>query len=329
MENENQNSSTTNQPVNNQPVPAQPVETPTPEQPKVEAPSVTPEIAPTVEPFKIGKPFPTPVETPVSNEAKIDKTEEAWLNKPKPKPTESKIDALKKDFAAQDTSLAKFKNVLDRLKAKRLKFKEDFPIIYWWAFAGVVIAVICLVLGVLYLSFFYEKPYLVTHDLRCNPYKEKCFVWECDPEAAKGDEDFCTGDAKKDTLYYKMEQRMSNKIPYCDPVEPDCSPFKCVEGEKDCGIVFCEEGNEDEIPCNDPEKFVKENPASGEADFQGPEDSGDSANYNDGEDCVGDECTSDENFPDEVISDESDDAEDLQSEQDALQNAENTMTNGQ
>lgn len=310
MENENK-TPLVDQPINNQSTPVQP-ETPTPT-PTVEAPA---EIQPVVEPIRIGKPFPESVEV-LSSEKKPTESEEAWLNKAKP--DNSKVTQLKEDLAQEKTSVDKFKTALERLKAKRLQFKADFPIAYWWTFAGIVIAGVCLFLWLIYFFIFYQAPEIITHDLRCNPYKERCFIWECDSEAVKGDEDYCTGDPKKDTLYYKMEQRMSNKIPYCDPAEPDCQPFRCEKNEKNCGIVYCEDGNEDEIPCNDPQKYAAENPASGEEDFQGLEDVGD---YGDGEDCEEDECEDDEYFEDEVIDDETDNEEDLQAEQDALQEAE-------
>ena len=330
MENENKTLPTNNpvdgnQPVNNQPTPIQP----TPVQP-VANPTVstevknepakieTPVAEPAFEPIKIGKPMP--ISVPPATPEKAQK-EEDWLHKVQDKEKETKDSPAKEKKEEKKFDTKKFKEVLARLKAKRVELKTKYPRGYKLAIVVIVVAI----LAAAWFFTFYEGDYPITREIKCNPHTEKCFIRQCDPESA--DEDKCTGDPAKDTTYYKLQERMASKVPYCDPANPECEAYTCEEGEKNCGEVLCIDGNADGIDCVDPKTFAEENPVKVKA--QTP--------------CTGANCQitaapatnsvnsadlEDENFPDEIIPNEADTPEDLQAEQDALQNAENSVKSG-
>ena len=126
-----------------------------------------------------------------------------------------------------------------------------------------LIAFFLLVIGTVvftYWRIFIQKNYIISNQEDCDPYSEKCFIWECDPNSTVEGEK-CTGDAEMDTWYYKIIQRKAYNVPSCNPEEDEnCQLFVCEENEKDCAESFCEEGNADGIPCNDPEEYTLNNP---------------------------------------------------------------------
>jgi len=118
------------------------------------------------------------------------------------------------------------------------------------------------------------KNYTIEAQTDCDPYTQKCFVWECDP-ASDVEGEMCTGNADEDVWYYKLSKRNASKIPLCDPATDEtCTPMICEPGEKDCEEVFCNEENkvEQEAECNDPEKYTLENPIEEDTDESSEEE---------------------------------------------------------
>lgn len=144
-----------------------------------------------------------------------------------------------------------------------------------FALIGLAIAIS---VGVTYWRIMIKKDYIISSQVDCDPTIEKCFIWQCDPSLAKGEEDACTGDPEEDSWYYKIANRKAFNIPLCDPEKDEtCQPFLCEEGEKDCQETLCDETNVAEgESCNDPEEYIKNNPEEiededGEAVLEGDE----------------------------------------------------------
>jgi hypothetical protein len=114
--------------------------------------------------------------------------------------------------------------------------------------------------GATYWRIFVQKDYIISNEIDCDPYTEKCFIWECDP-ASQVEGEACTGDAETDIWYYKIAERKAANIPLCDPAtNENCLPFQCEVDEVDCSETLCEEGNADEIACINPVQFTIDNP---------------------------------------------------------------------
>lgn len=131
-----------------------------------------------------------------------------------------------------------------------------------------VIAFVLLIIGAVgatYWRVFVKKDYLISNQVDCDPYTEKCFIWRCDPNSTKEGET-CTGEPDKDIWYYKVIERKAYNIPLCNPDEDEnCQPFVCGENEKGCKETLCEENNPDKIECNNPEEYTKNNPIEEES----------------------------------------------------------------
>ena len=126
----------------------------------------------------------------------------------------------------------------------------------------VVIILILGSVGATYWRIFIKKDYLISNQVDCDPYTEKCFIWKCDP-ASQVEGEKCTGDAETDTWYYKIAERKAANIPLCDPKTDDtCQPFVCGEGEKDCTETLCDDKKKVEqgVECNDPVQYTIDNP---------------------------------------------------------------------
>lgn len=116
--------------------------------------------------------------------------------------------------------------------------------------------------GATYYRIMVKRDYVIESQVDCDPETEKCFVWQCDPNATEEGEK-CTGDPEEDVWYYKIARRNAGRIPLCDPEKDEnCQPFVCEEGEKDCEEILCDEETaaEQEATCNDPEEYLKNNP---------------------------------------------------------------------
>ncbi len=131
----------------------------------------------------------------------------------------------------------------------------------------IVVILIIGSVGATYWRIFVKKDYIISNEVDCDPYSEKCFIWECDP-ASTVEGEACTGDAETDIWYYKIAQRKASNIPLCNPDEDEnCTPFVCDEGEKDCSETLCDEKTkvEQKAECNDPVQFAIDNPVEEES----------------------------------------------------------------
>jgi hypothetical protein len=132
---------------------------------------------------------------------------------------------------------------------------------------AVFIALIVVSVGITYWRIMIKKDYIIEGQTDCDPYAEKCFVWECDPNSSVEGEK-CTGDPETDAWYFQVARRSAANIPLCDPdTDENCDPWTCAEGEKDCSVEFCTEENREAqyaAECNDPVKYAEENPAEEE-----------------------------------------------------------------
>ncbi len=117
--------------------------------------------------------------------------------------------------------------------------------------------------AVTYWRIMVKKDYIIEAQTDCDPYTDKCFIWECDPESDVEGE-ACTGDPDTDTWYFQVVKRNASQIPLCDPnTDENCEALVCGENEPDCEYVFCTEENMEAqyaTACNDPEQYTLENP---------------------------------------------------------------------
>jgi hypothetical protein len=122
-----------------------------------------------------------------------------------------------------------------------------------------------LIFGSVFATFYrtvIKKNYTVEAQTDCDPYTQKCFVWQCDP-ASDVEGEKCTGDAEKDIWYYKLSRRNASKIPLCDPnKDENCTPMICDTSEKDCEEIFCDDETKvaQEVECRDPVEYTRDNP---------------------------------------------------------------------
>ena len=116
-----------------------------------------------------------------------------------------------------------------------------------------------------YYRIMIKKDYLISSQVDCDPYTEKCFIWNCDPESTVEGE-ACTGDPEADVWYYKVAQRNASRIPLCNPeTDENCQPFLCEAGEPECAETLCSaEPVAEGETCNDPEEYTLNNPAEEE-----------------------------------------------------------------
>ncbi len=115
---------------------------------------------------------------------------------------------------------------------------------------------IAIVTVITYMKYFVAKDYYITAQADCDPATEVCFAHTCDPEI----DGECPEDEADRVSYYKLVNKRANLIPLCDPNEEDCNALECLEG-MDCQVTYCDEDNVPEgEECNDPEKYLEENP---------------------------------------------------------------------
>jgi hypothetical protein len=125
---------------------------------------------------------------------------------------------------------------------------------------------------VTYYRIMIQKNYIIEAQADCDPYVQKCFVWQCDP-ASDVDGEKCTGDAEADIWYYELVERNASKIPLCDPNDENCKALECEDGELECQYIFCDDKTKlaQEVECSDPVEYAKNNPPEEEED-EGEED---------------------------------------------------------
>ncbi len=111
------------------------------------------------------------------------------------------------------------------------------------------------------------KNYAIEAQTDCDPYTQKCFIWECDP-ASNVEGEKCTGDAQKDTWYYRLIERNASRIPLCDPTDKNCKALECADNEPDCKYIYCDGETKvaQKVECSDPVEYTKENPPKEESD---------------------------------------------------------------
>ena len=129
-----------------------------------------------------------------------------------------------------------------------------------------------LILGSVAVTFWrivLNRDYIISAEQECDPATETCFIYTCDPEA----DSECPADEAERISYYKLIHKNAKNIPLCDTLSGECpTELNCEEGEADCEMILCDESTVAEgETCNDPEKYLKENPpeeecACGKAD---------------------------------------------------------------
>lgn len=134
-------------------------------------------------------------------------------------------------------------------------------------FLTVFVSLLVISVGITFIRIYVQKDYIIQNQIDCDPYTEKCFIWECDPESTEEGE-ACTGDPENDIWYYAVAQRNANMIADCDPNDENCLPFECLEGEKNCSVTFCDETTKEEqgVECNDPVQYSIDNPEEEESE---------------------------------------------------------------
>lgn len=106
-----------------------------------------------------------------------------------------------------------------------------------------------------YYKIMVKKNYLISMEINCDPYEEKCFVYKCNPAQEE-----CAGDSEEDSWYYKIINKKAFNIPNCNPDKDENCVITCDDGEKDCSYNLCEDGNSEKIECNDSVEYTKNNP---------------------------------------------------------------------
>jgi hypothetical protein len=86
-------------------------------------------------------------------------------------------------------------NLEDAREAQKNKI---FFIVFFLLLFGVVTFTFC--------RYFIAKDYYIQAQADCDPESEKCFIWECDPEATDEGEK-CTGNPEEDIWYYKIVKK--------------------------------------------------------------------------------------------------------------------------
>jgi hypothetical protein len=164
--------------------------------------------------------------------------------------------------------------------------------------------------AVTYWRIMVKRDYIISASQECDPTTEVCFVYECDPE---GDEECAATPEEERISYYKTITKNAKNIPLCDPYKNECpTELTCEEEEEECEIMLCDEETVPEgESCNDPIKYLEENP---------PEDCGcDSEEENSDEKAVGSE---EETVEEEVGAEESTDEEPSSEEAEAADSEE-------
>ena len=125
-----------------------------------------------------------------------------------------------------------------------------------------------LIIGSVFATYYrtvIAKNYIIEAQTDCDPYAQKCFVWECD-SASTVEGEACTGDAEKDSWYYNLVERNASQIPLCDPADENCKALECDDNEPDCKYIYCDDETKvaQEVECSDPVKYLEENPLEDE-----------------------------------------------------------------
>lgn len=122
-------------------------------------------------------------------------------------------------------------------------------------FFAVFFCIIASMVGATYYRFIYAENYPVEARVQCDPTREACFIHVCDPTERLAN---CTGDLKKDTIYYKAAHRVAKNIFLCDYKDENCDALVCRENEVGCKVALCDESAlaDSGDTCNDPEAYT-------------------------------------------------------------------------
>lgn len=134
-----------------------------------------------------------------------------------------------------------------------------------------------------YYKYFISQNYFIQAQTVCDPEKEACFVYVCDPEV---DEDCPEADFER-ASYYKLIKKKAYLIPPCDPKSEHCPPLECGAKE-DCEETLCSEDLlEEGVICNDPDEYMAKKIEAEEAENLNDEAI---SREEDGEACPEGEC---------------------------------------
>ncbi len=95
----------------------------------------------------------------------------------------------------------------------------------------IIIATAFIVAAVIkFYLFFIKNEYLIFDNIKCDPYTESCFVYECDSE-----DGYCEPE------YYKKIQIKGSDYIECGTEDEVCPENTCLDTFKDCEIIVCSE----------------------------------------------------------------------------------------
>ncbi|MFA6475951.1 MAG: hypothetical protein WCV68_00895 [Candidatus Paceibacterota bacterium] len=112
---------------------------------------------------------------------------------------------------------------------------------------GILALVIFISVGISFYQTIYIHKYLITTEISCDPNKESCFVFECDPV----EDESCSKDPNQQVSYYKIISKNAQNIPICESGNDNCPELSCIYGEKDCQITLCAPDEGEGIICSD------------------------------------------------------------------------------
>ncbi|HAI73875.1 MAG TPA: hypothetical protein DCS28_01245 [Candidatus Moranbacteria bacterium] len=128
-------------------------------------------------------------------------------------------------------------------------------------FFSILFSLIIVSVAITFWRIIIQKDYIIEAQTDCDPYSQRCFIWECDP-ASDIEGEKCVGNQEDDIWYYNITRRNASRIPLCDPNDENCAALICNDGELECEQIFCTEENkiEREVECNNPKQYAKDNP---------------------------------------------------------------------
>ena len=85
------------------------------------------------------------------------------------------------------------------------------------------------------------KDYYIKLETECEPSKENCFIYVCDP----AEDPECPEVEADRVSYYKLIEKKASMISLCDSSDLNCQPLSC-EKDEDCRIINCDPGAGDE-----------------------------------------------------------------------------------
>jgi len=86
-----------------------------------------------------------------------------------------------------------------------------------------------IVTAISFYKFYLLKDYYLKLETVCDPTKEACFIYECDP----AEDSQCPENPDERVSYYKLIEKKAYALPNCNPDDPNCPPPACRAGE-DC-----------------------------------------------------------------------------------------------